>query len=89
MIIRRTENFHLQPIDEWTLDIGNGNVSQVKIPNDMKAIKINQEIIAMKIIVDLIFPDMNLNLNNQDWLNGRAILAVTNRQVKAINDVAL
>jgi hypothetical protein len=55
----------------------------------MKAKKINQEIIAMKKIVDLIFPDMNLNLNNQDWLNGRAILAVTNRQVKAINDVAL
>ena len=89
MRVRTTENFNLHQFDEWTLNIGNGNVSQVKIPNDMKAVKINQESIAMKKIVDLIFPDMNLNLNNQDWLNGRAILAVTNRQVKAINDVAL
>ena len=89
MRVRALEDPHLQEFDRWTLDIGNGNMSNVKINENLTAVKINSENKAINDLVDIVFPNINTNIQNYKWLNGRAILAVTNQQVKAINDIAM
>ena len=53
------------------------------------AVKIVSETKAIHDLLDIVFPNINTNKQNYKWLNERAILAVTNRQVKAINDIAM
>ena len=89
MRVRALEDPHLQEFDRWTLDIGNGNMSYVKISENLMGVKIVSETKAIHDLVDIVFLNINTNIQNYKWLNGRAILAVTNQQVKAINDIAM
>ncbi len=89
MRVNANQNPDLHAFDRWTLDIGNGIQSKVRIPENMRALKITSETEAMKRLIDMIFHDINDNITNSEWLKGRAILAVTNRQVNALNKIAM
>ena len=89
MRVNANQNPNLHAFDRWTLDIGNGIQSQVKIPENMIAIKITSETLAMHRLIDMVFPNINANISNPEWLKGRAVLAVTNRQVNALNTIAM
>jgi ATP-dependent DNA helicase PIF1 len=42
---------------------------------------------SMKELCRLVFPDIDKNINTPGWLEGRSILAPTNKEVDSINDV--
>ena len=85
----------LNEFDKWTLNIGNGtDGEQISLPEDITAIidpnvaKENwREGQSMKTFCDEVFPDLNENIKNPSWLEGRAILTPTNKEVDAINDL--
>ena len=85
----------LEDFDKWTLSIGNGtDGEQISLPESMTSIiepngpKENwKEEQSMKNFCDKIFPDLNKNISNPSWLDGRAILTPTNKEVDAINDL--
>ena len=89
----------LEAFDQWTLSLGDGTTAtdsdgRVTIPAGM-CFKINtntdkerwKEEKSMKDFCDQIFPNVNTNLRNTNWLGGRAILASTNVEVDALNDL--
>ena len=85
----------LEEFDKWTLNIGNGtDGDQIDLPQDMTTIiepnvaKENwREGQSMKKFCDEVFPDLDRNIKNSKWLDGRAILTPTNKEVDAINDL--
>ena len=85
----------LEEFDKWTLTIGNGtDGDQIDLPKDMTTIiepnvaKENwREGQSMKKFCDEVFPDLDRNIKNSKWLDGRAILTPTNKEVDAINDL--
>ena len=85
----------LADFDRWTLGIGNGEEAKVKIPEEMIATKIvpnsksnhNSEGDAMKDFCGKIFPDLERNFNVPGFLDGRTLLATTNKEVDMLNDV--
>ena len=42
---------------------------------------------CMREFYRIIFPDLKTNIHNPKWLDGRTILAPTNREVDALNDI--
>ena len=86
----------LEDFDRWALKIGNGWEINggVPIPEAMITdIKSNtkeepkNEAISMKKFCQEVFPDIEVNINKPGWLEGRTILAPTNKEVDALNDV--
>ena len=85
----------LESFDQWTLNIGNGMFSNLQIPNDMIATLIkpntksnrNSEGHAMLEFCKKIFPNIEMNLEDKSWLDGRSILAATNKEVQMLNDM--
>ena len=77
----------LQRFDNWLLDIGTGKEAAVSIPADMLT-KINPDTQgqSMQNFCNEIFPNVETNLGVPGWLDGRAILASTNKEVDMIND---
>ena len=65
------------------------HMSYVKISENLMAVKIVSETKAIHDLLDIVFQNIYTNKQNYKCLNGRAILAFTNRQVKAINDIAM
>ena len=69
--------------------------NSVKIPWPMVATRIkpnckenpSSESQAMMEFTEKVFPNITENINDRDWLNGRSILAATNREVELLNDV--
>ena len=102
-ILRLTQNMrvqasgdpHLEEFDQWTLSIGNGNVDKAVIPFSNIATRIapnckenrDAEKQAMKDFINKIFPDLQNNINDKNWLDGRAILCTTNAEVTMVNDM--
>jgi ATP-dependent exoDNAse (exonuclease V) alpha subunit len=96
MRVRASGDPALEAFDDWTLSIGNGVQlnGSVPIPDDMvleivpntKTETKNEEN-SMKKFCQEIFPDLKSNINKQGWLEGRTILAPTNKEVDAINDM--
>ena len=95
-VLRLTENMRvrasgdpvLEAFDQWTLSIGNGTIkdSSVLIPPAMiTEIVVNTN--SMKKFCQMIFPDIKANIHIRGWLEGRSILAPTNKEVDAINDM--
>ena len=41
----------------------------------------------MKKLADHVYPNLNRNFNKNGWMNGRVILAPTNKQVDQLNDL--
>ena len=96
MRVRASGDPTLESFDKWTLDIGNGVPlnGSVQIPDNMvveivpntKNESKNEEN-SMKKFCKEIFPDLKNNINRSGWLEGRTVLAPTNREVDAINDM--
>ena len=42
---------------------------------------------CMREFCKIIFPDLENNIHDPEWLAGRTILAPTNREVDALNDI--
>ena len=96
MRVRASGDPVLEAFDQWTLSIGNGTVMNgtVSFPPEMLTeIDANKpkepwhEANSMKKFCHLIFPEIQENLNTPGWLEGRCILAPTNKEVDAINDM--
>ena len=96
MRVKASGDKALEEFDKWTLNIGNGldlNGS-VPIPSEMTIeIKSNtkespkNEENSMKRFCHEVFPNLETNINRQGWLEGRTILAPTNREVDSLNEV--
>ena len=96
MRVRASGDQILEKFDEWTLEIGNGiNTSgSILIPKEMLT-----EIVAnskkdskseekcMKKFCQEVFPEIQSNIEAPGWLEGRTILAPTNREVDSLNSV--
>ena len=93
-------NSELVSFDEWTVEIGdglaerNGQTDFVVLPDSM-CIDINEnckenlraENDSMKILAEKVFPNIRQNHQKPNWMNGRAILAPTNKKVDSINNL--
>ena len=83
----------LENFDRWLLSIGNGSIPVV---SDNKLIELPEELcttidkddekLSMQQFCDMLFPDLDRNIKDEGWLNGRVILAPTNREVDKINN---
>ena len=88
---------HLEEFDKWTLDIGNGVKSSIKAPANMVATRIipnskdnsASEGDAMAQFSEKIFPNLAENIGDKSWIDGRAILAPTNKEVQMLNDILI
>ena len=96
MRVRASGDPALEAFDKWTLSIGNGlNLNGgVPIPEAMiTEIKSNtktepkNEENSMKKFCQEVFPDIEANINTPGWLEGRTILAPTNKEVNVLNEV--
>ena len=96
MRVRASGDPALEAFDKWTLSIGNGlNLNGgVPIPEAMiTEIKSNtktepkNEENSMKKFCQEVFPDIEANINTPGWLEGRTILAPTNKEVDVLNEV--
>ena len=95
MRVRASGDPHLEAFDRWTLDIGNGVSSSIKVPADMIATRItpnsrqnsSAEGDAMLHFCDKIFPNLADNIGDPNWIEGRAILAPTNKEVEMLNNI--
>ena len=87
----------LEEFDRWTLKIGNGEIDPVNLPQNLIATEIRpnspknklSEGNAMKEFCQKIFPDLQENIANPNFLNGRSILATTNKEVSMLNDIVI
>ena len=93
MRVNASGNTELQKFDEWTLGIGNGNVEIIDIPESMIETRIvpnsprnsSSEGNSMKDFCQKIFPNIGENISVPGWLDGRSILAPTNKEVMSLN----
>ena len=95
MRIHASGNKDLEKFDSWSLSLGNGEVEFADIPESMIATKITSntkennmsEGQAMKEFIGKVFPSLDVNIHDKSWLNGRAILCTTNREVSMVNEM--
>ena len=79
------------------LNLGNGKTDSLTLPRNFIATEIQPngpknkaaEGQAMKEFCQKIFPDLNENIENSTFLDGRCILAATNKEVTMLNDVVI
>ena len=84
----------LETFDAWTLGIGNGMETKVQIPQEMIATRIipntkenpNSEGAAMKEFCSHFFPSLETNYDVEGFLDGRVLLATTNKEVEMLNE---
>lgn len=98
MRVRASGDPILENFDKWTLSLGDGTANNedgtVAIPEEMltqiKENTIHDKTIEEKCIKEFcekVFPDLEKNMTDPKWLEGRAILAPTNKEVNIINDL--
>ena len=95
MRVHASGDQRLEQFDQWTLSLGNGEVDKLKIPGQYVATRIapnckenrDAEGQAMREFVGKIFPDLRVNINDKNWLEGRAILCATNAEVSMVNEM--
>ena len=95
MRVHASGDARLERFDNWTLSLGNGEVEQAVIPWSNVATTItpnsslnrDSEAQAMKEFITKIFPDIETNIQDRNWLEGRAILCATNSEVRMINEM--
>ena len=100
MRILSSGNPHLIAFDEWTLKIGDGLTEKsagtdfVEMPEEM-CIEIKEssggnvkaEMESMKALAEKVYPNIGKNHQKIGWMDGRAILAPTNKKVTDINNL--
>ena len=82
----------LEDFDKWTLSVGNGEMDQLTIPDSMISTSIvpnnkkdpSSEGKAMIAFCKEVFPNIERNIGDSNWLDGRAILATTNKVRKPL-----
>ena len=100
MRVRASGDPVLEAFDTWTLSIGDGTAETV---GEDTLVEINPEVCvkieantdkhpnaereSMKKFVQRVFPDIDQNIKDAGWLQGRVILAPTNQKVDQINDL--
>ena len=88
----------LENFDKWTLSLGDGTSNdkdgRVIIPEEMRTTikentiqEKNSEVDCMKHFCQIVFPNLETNMSDPRWLEGRAVLAPTNNEVDKINDL--
>ena len=98
MHVRATGDPDLERFANWTLSLGDGTMNdqqgRVVIPKEnlfqiKPNTKNNKQNEAKSLIefCELIFPNLKENILNPRWLEGRAVLAPTNKEVDMINDL--
>ena len=95
MRVRALGDPRLQEFDDWGLSVGDGVMENLAVPGEMVSCIIppnspenpTSEGQAMEDFCDAIFPDLAANVSNSAWMKGRAILAVTNKEVNMINEI--
>ena len=95
MRVRASGDQELQEFDDWTLSIGNGHMDQVTVPENMITTIINpnskenpnSEGQAMEKFCEAVFPNLEANIQDRNWVEGRAILAATNVEVNMLNEL--
>ena len=100
MRVKASGDLELQKFDDWVLSLGDGTAPTVKDTDmveieDNLCIKIKEntnsdmeaEIRSMKAFAELVFPDIQTHVEDSKWLEGRAILAPTNKRVDELNDL--
>ena len=98
MRVKASGDPNLEAFDKWTVSIGDGISNDTNgltsIPQHMfynikpnTATNSKQEEDCMRELCTIIFPDLDINIQNPKWLDGRTILAPTNREVDALNDI--
>ena len=98
MRVRASGDPRLEDFDRWTLSLGDGTANDVdnlvSIPDNMSfTIQANTdhdntaEDRSMKDFCNMVFPDFPTNFTTPGWLEGRSLLAPTNKEVDTINDL--
>ena len=100
MRVMLSKNPDTQGFDEFTLKLGDGlmevieDTDLVEIPADMcMKIETNTakhpeaEKKSMSSLADHVYPNLSRNINKDGWMEGRAILAPTNKQVDELNNM--
>ena len=100
MRVQLSNDPEAQIFDDLTLRLGNGDekiidgTDYVELPEEMcmeikqsSTKNLSAEKDAMRKLADHVYPELKKNFTEQGWMNGRAILAPTNKQVDEINDL--
>ena len=95
MRVRACGDPQLKAFDDWTLSIGDGTTDAPDIPGTMISTEItpnssknsNSEGQAMQDFCQKMFPNIEKNLSVDGWLDGRTILAATNKEVASLNAI--
>ena len=96
MRVRASGDPILEKFDRWTLSIGNGEFSSAEVPIPEEMIteivpntkdEPKDEEKSMKTFCQIVFPDLETNIHKKSWLEGRTILAPTNKEVDALNQM--
>ena len=96
MRVRASGDTVLEEFDRWTLSVGNGDDKKELVPmpkhmlceiiSNTKTEPKNEEK-SMKKFCQEVFLNIKENIKIPGWLEGRTILAPTNREVDTLNDV--
>ena len=94
MRVRALGDPRLEAFDNWCLSLGNGTEpvvsgeDTVRLPENL-CVRIGETAtsVTMSGFCDLIFPDIERNIHDSRWLEGRAILAPTNKAVDRLNEL--
>ena len=94
MRVRSSGDAELEAFDKWTLSIGDGvsTDEDIRIPEHMvteilpntPAASLQEEE-SMKKFCRQVFPNIETNISQPGWLEGRSILTPTNNEVSTIN----
>ena len=100
MRISSSEDPNLEAFFRWTVSIGDGSVDTIEntdlieIPEEIYMhIETNSpsnphaEYESMQKLSNHVYPDLRINYRKKGWMDGRAILAPTNKQVDDINNL--
>ena len=96
MRVHASGDEQLEAFDRWSLSVGNGEVENLSIDAPLqistKIIKNskdnpNSEGQAMRQFIDVVFPNLETNIRDPAWIEGRCILASTNKEVNIINEM--
>ena len=100
MRVKASGDPFLLAFDSWTLSVGDGmedtigETDLINIPEDIymkikPKTKANPdaEMESMEVLSQHVFPNLKINYLKPGWMDGRAILAPTNKQVDTINNL--
>ena len=100
MRVQMSQSPDAKEFDEFTLKLGNGdidtegNTDLIELPEEMcmeieKKTTKNPNAVkeSMQKLAHHVYPSLNTNYKRESWMNGRAILAPTNKEVDEINNL--